>query len=274
MTETCKGIRMPQEQSRALRLAFKDFSAASDPNDRWANRRLSSVINAATAAGWSRRTVAAELGISRERALKISAYPPSLSCTVEPYRRGAVFPAAAVGTFSRIEQEISGRRIEAGSALAALIRSAHASGWPYHLIGREAGATGEWMRRIAESYPDTPARIRFEPYSRPLKGRPAPSPRGKLNEAEKQLMATLAAAAREATKAPADEASRHTLPARMASEQLSALIIAAKKRRVTWADLDEACGYRPGSARARAVRHGYGKLPPSMTGYSRHPANT
>lgn len=264
MTESHAPVRMPADQARVLRAAFKEFSAALDSTDQWAGRRLASVINAAHAAGWSRRTVASALGISRERTLKLSQYQPSLRCTVDTYRRGAPFPESALATFRRIEREIDDRRRAAEIRMASLVRSAHCSGWPYHLIGLEVGATGEWIRQIGELHQDAgQAPEVFEPYSRPLKFRPAPSPRGKLDEAERKKLRELADIARGNTKSAERTPAEHE-----ASEQLSALIIAAKERRITWDDLDEACGYRPGSARARAVRHGYGKLPPSMKRYS------
>lgn len=263
MTETPLPRRMPPRQVQALRRAFSDFNAARDPSDPWAGRRLASVINAATSAGWSRRTVADELGISRERTLKLSQYRPSLRCTVERYRRGTSFPEPAVAAFRRIEAEISERRREAEAKMASLVRSAHEAGWPYHLIGQEVGATGEWIRRISEMHPGAgTSRETFDPYTRVLKPRPEPKPRGRLTDEERDRMRRLAVLARANTKAARTKAERE------ASEQLSALIIAAKERRITWDDLDEACGYRPGSARARAVRHGYGKLPPSMKAYS------
>lgn len=262
MTES--SVRMPADQAKILRDAFRDFSAALDPVDQWAGRRLASVITAAHSAGWSRRTLAAALGMSRERVLKLSQYKPSLRCTVEQYRRGSSFPESAVSAFRRIEREIEDRRRGAEVRMASLVRSAHASGWPYHLIGLEVGATGEWIRQIGDLHPEAgSAPEAFDRYSRPLKVRPAPSPRGRLEEAERRQLRELAAVARGNTKS-----SERTPAEREASEQLSALIIAAKERRITWDDLDEACGYRPGSARARAVRHGYGKLPPSMKPYS------
>lgn len=262
MTES--SVRIPADQAKLLRTAFKDFTAALDPADQWAGRRLASVINAAHAAGWSWRTVASALGISRERTLKLSQYKPSLRCTVDQYRPGTTFPESALATFRRIERDIDARRREAETRMATLIRSAHGSGWPFHLIGQEVGATGEWIRQIGELHPDAgQAPESFDQYKRPLKGRPAPNPRGKLTEAERKKLRQLAAIARGNTKS-----TERTREEREASEQLSALIIEAKGRRITWDDLDEACGYRRGSARARAVRHGYGKLPPSMKRYS------
>ncbi|MCC3292563.1 hypothetical protein [Arthrobacter sp. zg-Y1110] len=281
MAENSTQAYMPEDQERALIRAYADFASAMDPSDSWANRRLASVVNAATSAGWSRRTTASELGISRERALKISQYKPSLSCDIPRYRPGAPFPASAAGTFRRIEQEIRDRREEARREVTALIRAAHSAGWPYQVLGGLVGATGEWIRQLHDSDTDTagiPAPA-FHAYRRPLKGRTAPRPRGTLGEEQRRTMKALAAKARGAAKIPpldpvaelpADRKARleRTLEARNASEQLSAMIIKAKADRVRWEELDEACGYKPGGARARAVRHGYGKLPPTMTGYA------
>ncbi|MCW2135153.1 hypothetical protein [Arthrobacter sp. VKM Ac-2550] len=55
--------------------------------------------------------------------------------------------------------------------------------------------------------------------------------------------------------APDDLAAvEENLAVRKASEELSALIIGAKRRNVIWADIDEACGYKRGSAGAQASR--------------------
>ncbi|MCC3299244.1 hypothetical protein [Arthrobacter caoxuetaonis] len=267
---------MPGECTRALRTAYRALAAANDPADPWANRRFASVIHAATSAGWSRRTTASELGISRDRVLKIAQYEPSLECELPRYKRGEPFPPQAVDTFRRIERDVLTRRREARARMSALVQAAHSAGWPFHVLGSIVGATGEWIRQLHDTEdPSSLATVPdFPEYRRPLKGKPGPRPRGTLSGEERTRMRALAVKARAAGKEPAvtgdalpQEAER-ILEARRASEELSAMIISAKDRRVRWEELDEACGYRTGGARARAVRHGYGKLPPSMTGYA------
>lgn len=269
---------MPGGPTRALRSAYRALAAANDPSDAWANRRFASVIHAATSAGWSRRTMSSELGISRDRILKIAQYEPSLTCELPRYRRGEPFPAQAVSLFRRLERDALDRRRDARIRMSALVRAAHSAGWPFQVIGSIVGATGEWIRQLHDTEADTSAVAvpDFPEYRRPLKGKPEPRPRGTLSSEERTRMRTLARTARMAGKVPAAAGAGEDLPpeagralvARRASEELSALIISAKDRRVRWEELDEACGYRPGGARARAVRHGYGKLPPSMAGYA------
>ncbi|MGK3708595.1 hypothetical protein [Arthrobacter sp. IK3] len=270
---------IPADQAKALVRAYTAFTSAADPADPWANRRLASVINAATAAGWSRRTTASALGISRERALKISQFTPSLKCEVPRYRSGESFPASAISKFRSLEEQIRNRREQTRSDAAALIRAAHNAGWPFQVLGEIVGASGEWIRQLNESAVPADTAPGFPVYRRPTKGRPPLNPRGTLSDEERRTMRKLAARARSAAKVPVrlagqdprEETRRRVkavMEARQASEQLSAMIIGAKARRVRWEELDEACGYKPGAARARAVRHGYGKLPPSMNGYA------
>lgn len=278
---------MPPTQVKALVAAYAAFRQAMDPQDPWANGRLATVVKAADAAGWSRRTTAAALGLSRPRTDKIAAYPAAGGYRIPKFELGAAFPSAAVASFRRREDEISMRRIRTERALIATIRSAHHSaGWPYTALAALVGASAERLRQIAEIDLDVsgePAPA-FAPFTRVLKERKAPVPRATrpLTEAEAESLARLAERARRATKnvgkrlgsRPRPEQLREleaSLEDRLASEELSALLIRLKEDNVSWLDLDSACGYRPGSARARALRHGYAQTPPSMAPYTPTP---
>jgi hypothetical protein len=121
-------------------------------------------------------------------------------------------------------------------------------------------------------------------FTRVLKERPEQTPRSTrhLTADENETLVRLAERARRATKKvgkrlgpnPGPDQLRGleaSLEDRLASEELSALLIRLKEDRVPWPELDAACGYRPGSARARALRHGYAQAPPSMSSYTPTP---
>lgn len=278
---------MPPAQVKALEAAYAGFRQALDPQDPWANGRLAAVVRAADAAGWSRRTTAAALGLSRPRTDRIAAFPAASTCRMPKFELGAVFPAAAVTAFRRSEDEVSLRRIRAERALIATIRSAHHdAGWPYTALAARLGANAERLRQIAEIDLDVSAEPApsFAEFTRVLKERKDPLPRATrpLADAEAERLARLAGRARRATKhvgkrlgpRPRPEQLREletSLEDRLASEELSALLIRLKDDNVSWLDLDSACGYRPGSARARALRHGYARTPPSMAPYTPTP---
>lgn len=278
---------MPPSQARALTDAFTAFRKALDPMDLWANSRLATVIKAADTAGWSRRTTASALGLSRDRTQKIAGFPAAATFRMPRHELGAAFPAAAVAAFRKYEDEVSLRRVRTELALVATIRAAHHSaGWPYNVLGAIVGASGERLRQIAETGLDVseePAPA-FEPFTRILKGRTDQAPRATrtLDPAEAERLRHLAERARKATKSigkrlgprPSAEQLRAleaSLEDRLASEALSALLIGLKEDQVSWPDLDAACGYKPGGARARAIRHGYAQAPPSMSPYTPTP---
>jgi hypothetical protein len=278
---------MPPTQAKALAAAYAAFRQALDPQDPWANSRLATVIKAADAAGWSRRTTAAALGLSRARTDRIAAFPAAAGYRMPKFVLGAAFPAAAVTAFRRYEDEISMRRIRTERTLIATIRSAHhTSGWPYTALAALVGASAERLRQIAEIDLDVSAEPApaFAEFTRVLKERKDPAPRATrpLTAAEAESLSRLAERARRATKnvgkrlgpRPRPEQLREleaSLEDRLASEELSALLIRLKEDNVSWLDLDSACGYRPGSARARALRHGYAQTPPSMAPYTPTP---
>jgi hypothetical protein len=278
---------MPLSQVQALTDAFTAFRQALDPTDPWANGRLATVIKAADAAGWSRRTTATALGLSRARTDRIAAFPAAATYRMPRFELGAAFPAAAITAFRRYEDEVSMRRIRTERALIATLRSAHhTAGWPYTALAVMVGASSERLRQIAEIDLDTsdePAPA-FAAFTRVLKERKDPVPRATrpLADAETEALARLAERARRATKnvgkrlgpRPRPEQLQElevSLEDRLASEELSALLIRLKEDNVSWLDLDSACGYRPGSARARALRHGYARTPPSMAPYTPTP---
>lgn len=278
---------MPAAQAKALEAAYTAFRQALNPQDPWANGRLATVVRAADASGWSRRTTAAALGLSRARADKIAAFPAAASYRMPKFELGAVFPASAVTAFRRFEDEVSMRRIRTERALIATIRSAHhVAGWPYTALAPLVGASAERLRQIAEIDLDVSSEpaIAFAPFTRVLKERKEQTPRATrpLTDGEAERLARLAAKARKATKHVGKRLGPHPEPEqlrelessledRLASEELSALLISLKEDNVSWLDLDLACGYRPGSARARALRHGYARTPPSMAPYTPTP---
>ena len=278
---------MPASQANALQTAYGAFRAALDPQDLWANSRLATVIKAADAAGWSRRTTSAALGLSRARTERIAAFPAAAACRMPQFQLGAGFPSAAVTAFRKSEDEISLRRIRTERALIATLRAAHHdAGWPYSALAAVLGTSRERLRQIADIDLDVSAEPAptFAAFSRLLKERPEQLPRTTrvLTGAETEELTRLAGRARRATKNvgkrlganPRPEQLRDleaSLEDRLASEELSALLIRLKADRVSWRELDAACGYRPGSARARALRHGYSRTPPSMSPYTPTP---
>ncbi|ACL42104.1 hypothetical protein Achl_4153 (plasmid) [Pseudarthrobacter chlorophenolicus A6] len=273
---------MPPAQVKALTEAFTGFRAALDPNDAWANGRLAVVIRAADAAGWSRRTTASALGISRERLQRIARFPAAARHKMPRHELGSVFPAASVAAFRKHEDEVSLRRTRTEKALVAILRAAHHdAGWPYNILGALVEVSGERLRQIAETPVDVTGEQAptFDTFTRLVKERPAPREGRKLDEAEVERLRRLADRARTATKSvgkrlgsnPSPEQVRaleSALQGRLASEELSALLIGLKEDNVSWPDLDSACGYKPGGARARAIRHGYAQTPPSMSRYT------
>ncbi|MCU6480161.1 hypothetical protein [Arthrobacter sp. A2-55] len=260
---------MPDAEASLLRRAYRDFVRATNPRDRWANRKLASVVRAAVSAGWSRRTTAAALGIPRERALRICEFEPASTYPMPRYAPGTTFPATAVTAFRELEWSVTLRRTRAEAHLAAVIHAAHHAGWPYPALGQILDLSGERVRQIAETpASSSPEKFAFTPYVRPLKGPRPRAARGSLTAVELEELGRLAGIARTATKVrPGADVPEDKRAARKASEALSALIAAARDRKVPWAQIDAACGYNAGGARARAIRHGYGKIPPSMRAY-------
>lgn len=123
---------------------------------------------------------------------------------------------------------------------------------PYQQLAFIIGdVTGERLRQLAESELDTSnvVPVDFETFIRPVKRRPKGPPRGIPTDEEKNRMRELAAIAAKTTRAdgsalgenPAPDdlaAVEENLAVRKASEELSALIIGAKRRNVIWADID------------------------------------
>ncbi|NKX55974.1 hypothetical protein [Arthrobacter mobilis] len=272
---------MPEKQKAMLRRAFAEYRAARDPFDPRAVSKLASVTNSAHAAGWSRRSIAGALGISTERIRRLAEVTDAPELEVPRYRAGESFPASVVSAFRRAEDQIRSRMAATERKLTALLRFAHASGWPFQTLADIIGdVTGERLRQLAESDLDTSGiepPVLFEEFNRAVKRSRTPKalPRGQLTNEEKQRLGELAAIAGRATRMgqksrrKGAEFIEEHLTVRQASEELSALIAEVKRRNVIWADIDYACGYRRGSARARAARHGYGSTPPSMRGYTR-----
>ena len=261
---------MPENQKAVLSKAFLAYKDARDPRNPQALSELASVTNSAHSSGWSRRSIAIGLGISTER-VRLLAEQPGDPLSLPRYAEGAPFPQAAVRAWNTRQQRIERRAEDAEQQLVAVLRSAHRAGWPFEQLAQAAGdITGERLRQLAESDIDTEGvkAPEFPEFVRPVRRRRGqPAERGELTAEEKGRMRELAKVAVNAralglgpSRAGADAAAG-SLAVRKASEELSAMIIAAKERNVTWADLDEACGYRRGGARARATRHGYGSLP-------------
>lgn len=270
---------MPAREQAAFKAAYAAFRAAADPNDEKTARRCASVIASAVDAGWSQRTIAEALGITRERVARLAAMDvPRIH--VDPRVRGAAFPSRTVAAYRKAEDEMNLRRILTERTFAGAVRAANAAGWSNPRLGAIVGLTGERMRQIAEMdlSTDGAAIPCFTPYTKPSRAADRPS-RPELGEEEAAHMRRLADAARKATKrvgkrlgpAPSDEEIREleaALAARKASEELSEMLMAARSRGIPWAALDAACGYARGSAQARAVRHGYGDTWASLSTYT------
>lgn len=278
---TKKQAKLPDAQESAFIKAYADFRDAKSPHDAWANRKLASVIHSLQTAGWPRRTIGEGLGITPERVRKLVEYPPTMVLKFPAYETGAQFPKSAVTAFRKREDDVNIRAMRAEKIFVAMLRAAHSSGWPFPQLARLVGISGERLRQIAESDVDIDGIEvpEFATYIRPVKAKPPVVVKTRLTDAEKARFRELASIASKTTKSTGEglgpnpsaeeiEAAAQALKVRKASEELSALIIDAKNRNVSWPDLDAACGYRKGAARARASRHGFGKLPPSMKKYT------
>jgi hypothetical protein len=278
---TKKQAKLPDNQESAFIKAYADFRDAKSPHDPWANRKLASVILSLQKVGWPRRTIAEGLGITPERVRKLVEYQPTAELKFPKYETGTHFPKSAVSAFRKREDEVNLRAMKAEKVFVAILRAAHESGWPFPQLARLVGISGERLRQIAESNVDiegiTPPE--FATYIRPVKAKAPVVAKTRLTDQEKAHFRELASIASKTTKSTGEglgpnpsadeiEAAAQALKVRKASEELSALIIDAKNRNVSWPDLDAACGYRKGAARARASRHGFGKLPPSMKKYT------
>jgi hypothetical protein len=270
------GPPMPPDQTAAFQRACTEYREAVDPHNPWANRRLAVAIKGALDAGWSARAIAAGLRIERKRIPRITAHSPVAALKVPPPAAGSELPAKIRDVFRSYEDEVNLRRINAERHWVATIRAARAAGWPYDKLARLVPVTGERLRVLADmdlDVSDVDAPV-FDPYLRsaPAPAEPAPAAE-RLSDQEKERMRDCAARARRARKTGAVSGDpielAPALAARKASEELSDLIIAAKQRGITWPELDEACGYARGGARARAARHGYGNQWASMVQYTR-----
>lgn len=266
---------MPARDAARFQQAVSTFRAPDLPLP------LAAVIQGAHRSGWSYRTIARALGQSRERTMQLAALEAEPYDQVAQYRPGAEFPESVVREFRRRSVESAAKRDQTRAEAAATVRAAREAGWSYSYLGDLAGISDETVRLITAAAPPAAPVPPFSP-PQPARSREPSRPRpGTLAPEEASRLAELAATARASSKntgrslgpdATAQEraAVERSIAARRASEELSGMIIAARKRNVPWADLDAACGYRPGAARARAVRHGYGTLPPSRRAYQRH----
>lgn len=245
---------------------------------------LAAVVLGSHASGWSYRSIARSLELSRDRTMQLASLEDAPPYEVPQYRPGAEFPQAAVREFRRRTEQEQRRRARAEARAAATIMAAHAAGWPYTELAGLVGLSDERLRQMAAM----PAAGESVPAFTPPAPPPAPEParrEGALDDAEAARLAELAQLARTSSQNTGRTLPRNPTPeqlaaleaslrARKASEELSAMIIAARARNVPWADLDKACGYRPGAARARALRHGHGTLPPSRRAYRTTPVDT
>lgn len=271
---------MPAREQAAFKAAYAAFRAASDPQDEKTSRKFATVIVSAIDAGWSQRTIAEALGITRDKTARLAKMREVPRIKVESHTRGADFPARTIATYRKLEDEVNLRRILTERTFAGAVRAANAAGWSNPRLGTIVGLTGERMRQIADMdlSTDGTAIPCFTPYTKPRKA-PTERHRPELGTEEAEQMRRLADVARKATKrvgkrlGPAPSAEdiqelEDALAARKASEELSDLIMAARGRGVPWPALDAACGYARGSAQARAVRHGYGEGWASVPAYS------
>lgn len=275
MADTPSPPTMPAPQAEEITSAFGDYRRAIDPKDAWANALLASVVRASHAAGWSRRTIAAALGLSREKTEKLTSTEPAADPHVPAYTRGASYPQSAISLHQQLEARVRERRVNAEHRLVGLVRGAHECGWPYPVLGSLLGVTGERVRQIAESPVTVSPTTTFPLYRTDAaqpedKPQPAPPPLDPVDVKKLRELKDAAAVARRlpGTRRAGTEDAQRTLDARKASENLSALIAKLKGAGATWPQLDEACGYKTGGARARAIRHGYGTVPPSMKPYT------
>lgn len=264
---------MPARDAARFRRAVSDFRGPDAPLP------LAAVVIGAHSSGWSYRTIARSLELSRDRTMQLASLPAE-PFTVARYEPGADFPASVIREFRRRSEKAAVRREKTKAKAAATVRAARDAGWSFAALSALVGLSDEWIRKIAA---DASPAIHVPPFTsppRPKETEPATAGPGRLEHDEAARMAELAATARASSKNtgrslgqnPTVEelaAVERAVKARRASEELSDLIIAAKQRNVPWADLDAACGYRPGAARARAVRHGYGSLPPTRKAYQR-----
>lgn len=258
------GTAMPARDAARFRKAVADYRAPDAPLP------LAAVVLGAHGSGWSYRTIARSLELTRERTMQLAALQTTPYPKVAPYRPGETFPQDVVKEFRRRDRKAAARREEGRAKAAATIKAANDAGWPFWVLASLVDLSDERLRRIAlEAPPDLAVR----PFT------PAP-PAVPLAADIASRMAVLARQARSSTKntgrslgADASDEERRaaarSVRARKASEELSDLIIAAKNSGVSWAEIEAACGYRPGAARARAVRHGYGSLPPTRRAYQR-----
>lgn len=266
---------MPARDVARFQRAVRDFRAPDAPLP------LAAIILGAHGSGWSYRTIARSLELSRDRTMQLAALKAEPYGPVPPYQPGVPFPDAVAREFRRRAMKAAARREAARSKAAAAIKAARDAGWSYGQLGALAGLSDEGIRKMALHAPAdlhvppfSPAVIRVEQTVRP------PEVPASLDPSVARRLAQLAQVARTSTKNTGrslgpdatDEQRRaadESIRARKASEELSDLIIETKNSGVLWAEIEAACGYRPGAARARAVRHGYGSLPPSRQAYQR-----
>lgn len=133
----------------------------------------------------------------------------------------------------------SSGRTEAGARLADLAAYARESGWPFAVLARSCGVSGERLRQITQQYgtgePPSPA-VPVPRYVRPGRSpRPAPKSRPHLTEEEARELRELAPLAAENTGSHAPDS-----PARLASDELTTLIRSHHERGVIWQELSDA----------------------------------
>lgn len=266
---------MPARDAARLRRAVRDFRAPDAPLP------LAAVILGAHGSGWSYRTIARSLELSRDRTMQLAALKTEPYGPVPLYEPGAPFPEETVREFQRRARKAAERRDAVRSKAAATIKAAKDAGWSYGQLAALVDLSDEGIRKMALHAAPGVNVAPFSPAgSRTKQPASAPAAPASLSPAMARRLAELAQVARTATKntgrslgPDATEEQRRaaaeSIGTRQASEELSELIIEAKTSGVPWSAIEAACGYRPGAARARAVRHGYGSLPPSRQAYQR-----
>lgn len=161
-------------------------------------------------------------------------------------------------------------KYRAQKKLAVLAMAGREKNWPYTEMAASCDLTPERLRQIVkffsqeEHQPRVPQKTKdLFPEWKKQKRQRAPRKRrvrrSTLTEKEREDLRTLTAEAGKVSgSTPIND------PKRKASKELSRKIMRLHDRGVIWRHLAEATGLKEGSVRARAMRHGYGKTPPSQ----------
>ncbi|MEH0110718.1 hypothetical protein V6N00_13490 [Tersicoccus sp. MR15.9] len=255
-----RDVPLPAAAIAELDAAWAAYRTALRQSDRWTLDRLAPVVQAADAAGWSTRRIAADFDLTRKHVGILLGRPGG----PDPALAGAS-EEALNRAWRRASARVANRRERATAHLATVLRAGKAAGWSYRSLSSTLGVTAERLRQIATD----PIPSEATPVTCFHRESGDPSPEERFTQLSAEETATF--------RALADQArTNHTGPesavARVVSERLSAMIHEARQRGVRWVELDEACGYAPGSARARAARHGYERLAPSRRAYAPVPS--